>query len=90
MPVALSDGFGGTFWREEKQMIRNEQAGISCSDCGHEEIVNTARMRDHLIEILSWHECGDPVCPSCGALLTFEDYLPDTDRNAPAVTPNAK
>lgn len=66
-------------------MIRYGQAGISCADCGHKEIVNTARMRDHLIEILTWHECGDPVCPACGELLTFEDYLPDTDSNAPAL-----
>lgn len=59
-------------------MIVKGQAGISCGACGHEEIVTSARLRGELEGNLTWAN-GDPVCPSCGITLTFEDYLGDDD-----------
>lgn len=55
-------------------MINKGEAGISCVDCGYEEKVTSERMRDSLEELLEWAH-GDPICPGCETLLTFEDYI---------------
>lgn len=55
-------------------MICDGQAGVSCGECGHFEVVTTARLRDYLIELLTYVD-GDPICPKCGIFVTFEDYL---------------
>lgn len=55
-------------------MLRNLEAGIDCGECDHCIVVKTREACEELVEELEWRD-GDPVCPECGALLTFEDYL---------------
>ena len=58
-------------------MLERGEAGIDCDSCGHQEVVFTADESEILSKSLHWHENGDPICPECSALVTYEYYLED-------------
>lgn len=58
-------------------MITDNQGGISCLNCGHEEVFYTKAELHKLIDKLKWTLSGDVICPECGHATTFEDYIDD-------------
>jgi len=59
-------------------MLNNGQAGIDCDDCGYLDIVYSKEHEAALFNALKWPDGhSDPLCPECGALVTFESYIND-------------
>ena len=58
-------------------MITDNEGGISCGNCDHEEIVTTRAASNKLAANLEWTTDGNPVCPECGWSVMFEDYIDD-------------
>ena len=56
-------------------MLNDKEAGIDCINCGHKEVVKTEDQVLILKTNLEWGDFGDPFCPVCGDLVTFEHYL---------------
>lgn len=59
-------------------MIQDNQAGISCDNCGFEKKVLTAEEADKLEGSFTWVG-GNPLCPNCGAQCMYEDYIVDDE-----------
>ena len=57
-------------------MLMDKQAGIDCINCGHQEVVKTELELIALQDKLEWGH-DSPFCPSCGHIVTLENYLDD-------------
>ncbi len=62
--------------------MNDETAGISCINCGYEKSVANKCDSELLQKELSWAETGHAICPECGNLVTYEDYITDDSQRA--------
>lgn len=60
--------------KEDSNMIEDEHAGISCSECGYTKQVSNEEDAMKLENEFEWFN-GNVICPECGVSVGFEDYL---------------
>lgn len=65
--------------------MNDEEAGISCINCGYEKVVTNKCESDRLQKSLRWTENGSAICPECGNSVIYEDYITENSQRAQEV-----